>query len=78
VTESEILFPANFDHGSHNHKTVNGFGTGGFDNTNDITICDQLPGVIHKDGVKGFKLSVYVLNLPPVRAYYLVRQKILQ
>ena len=30
-----------------------------------------------KDGAKSFKLSAYVLNLPPVRAYYLARQKIL-
>jgi hypothetical protein len=52
VPESEISFPANFDHGSHINKTVNGFDTGGFDNTVDIAICDQLSGVVHKDGVK--------------------------
>jgi hypothetical protein len=77
VPESEISFPADFDHGSHSNKTVNGFGTGGFENTADIAICDQLPGVMHKDGAKSFHSSAYFLNLPPVKAYYLARQKIL-
>jgi len=77
VPESEISYPENYDHGLHRNRTVNGFGSGGFENTDDIAICDQLPGVMHKDDPKEFVLSPYVLNLPAVRAYYAVRQEIL-
>jgi hypothetical protein len=40
-------------------------------------IFHQLSDVMHMDGVKAFNLSPYVLNLPPVKAYYTMRQKIL-
>ena len=32
---------------------------------------------MYKDGAKSFEVSEYVLKLPPVRVYYLARQKIL-
>ena len=77
VNESTISFPPDFSHGSHANRTLGSFKTAGFGNIHEISICDILPGVMHKSGAKEFKLSQTVFHMKAVRDYYEARQRIL-